>query len=197
MRDELDQRTHCLQMPITIGYASISSSLKLNELESQIALLGQQGCHRVFHDITYGINASRPSLEEILSLLQVGDTVLVTSYSQFGLPILRLVDLHIKVHQAGANIRSMDSQALDIGTILLLADIDKEVRSEIGKASIDKAKLRGTSIGRRRIINESLYKTALEHISSGESVRSAAIKVGVSKSTLYAEINRRKTKLEN
>lgn len=137
MRDELDQRTHCLQMPITIGYASISSSLKLNELESQIALLGQQGCHRVLHDITYGINASRPSLDEILSL------------------------------------------------------------SEIGKASIEKAKLRGSSIGRRRIINESLYKTALEHICSGDSVRSAAIKVGVSKSTLYAEINRRKAKVEN
>ena len=57
------------------GYARVSTAEQ--KLETQIELLKQQGCEKIYTDIASGVREDRKGLNEMLSFLREGDVVIV------------------------------------------------------------------------------------------------------------------------
>lgn len=63
------------------GYARVSTVMQ--DLESQLQLLGNEGCDQIYSEKFTGTKADRPKFKEVLSLLQEGDTLVVTKLDRF------------------------------------------------------------------------------------------------------------------
>lgn len=55
----------------------------MQDLESQLQLLGNEGCDQIYSEKFTGTKADRPKFKEVLSLLQEGDTLVVTKLDRF------------------------------------------------------------------------------------------------------------------
>ena len=64
------------------GYARVSTVDQ--NLDTQIEVLQKFGCHRIFKDKISGLATQRPALDEMLSLLREGDTVVVARFFRLG-----------------------------------------------------------------------------------------------------------------
>ncbi|MED4228673.1 recombinase family protein [Neobacillus cucumis] len=68
------------------GYARVSTrgqAINGNSLDEQSEKLKAEGCERIFQDTFTGTKADRPQFTNILSLLQEGDTLVVTKLDRF------------------------------------------------------------------------------------------------------------------
>jgi DNA invertase Pin-like site-specific DNA recombinase len=63
------------------GYARVSTLSQ--DLESQIQALEAEGCDKIFAEKFTGTRADRPKFKKLLSLLQPGDTLVVTKLDRF------------------------------------------------------------------------------------------------------------------
>ncbi|ENL4423652.1 recombinase family protein, partial [Bacillus cereus] len=63
------------------GYARVST---LNQdLESQIQMLKKEGCEKIYSEKFTGTKFERPKFQELLSILESGDTLVVTKLDRF------------------------------------------------------------------------------------------------------------------
>ena len=90
------------------GYARVSTVDQ--NLDTQIEVLQKFGCHRIFKDKISGLAIQRPALDEMLSLLREGDTVVVARFFRLG----RCRDHVINLINDFAK-RKIAFKALDIG----------------------------------------------------------------------------------
>ncbi|MEH7441122.1 recombinase family protein [Bacillus sp. JJ1122] len=63
------------------GYARVSTVNQ--DLESQLQALEKEGCDKVLSEKFTGTKADRPKFKELLTLLQQGDTLVVTKLDRF------------------------------------------------------------------------------------------------------------------
>ena len=66
----------------TFGYARVSTVDQ--NLDTQLDILTKAGCDRIFQDKVTGMSLQRPALDELLSMLREGDTVLVARFFRLG-----------------------------------------------------------------------------------------------------------------
>lgn len=85
------------------GYARVSTANQ--DLESQLTALKNEGCQKIYSEKFTGTKADRPQFKELLSILEAGDTLVVTKLDRFarstGDAIETIKDLFkrgIKVH---------------------------------------------------------------------------------------------------
>ncbi|MFS0882546.1 recombinase family protein [Metabacillus niabensis] len=85
------------------GYARVSTALQ--DLESQLQALENEGCDKIFSEKFTGTKADRPKFKEVLSLLKDGDTLVVTKLDRFARStvdaietVKNLFDKGVKVH---------------------------------------------------------------------------------------------------
>ncbi|KAE9761739.1 hypothetical protein GP727_23595, partial [Escherichia coli] len=74
-----------------IGYARVGSFDKGTNTEAQ--RLANAGCSEVFKDTDCGPGAARPSLDEVMSKLRAGDTLVVCALSRPAKSIKHLMEL--------------------------------------------------------------------------------------------------------
>ncbi|WP_028983452.1 recombinase family protein [Sporolactobacillus terrae] len=63
------------------GYARVST--RAQHLESQIEELEKAGCEKIYSEKLTGTKAARPEFQELLSVLEEGDTLTVTKLDRF------------------------------------------------------------------------------------------------------------------
>ncbi|MES1046750.1 recombinase family protein [Heyndrickxia oleronia] len=63
------------------GYARVSTVNQ--DLESQITALENEGCEKIFSEKFTGTKADRPQFKELLSILEAGDTLVITKLDRF------------------------------------------------------------------------------------------------------------------
>ncbi len=73
------------------GYARVSTAYQ--NTDTQMDALQKFGCHRIFQENISGMATHRPALDEMLSLLREGDTVVVSRFSRLGRSRDRLINL--------------------------------------------------------------------------------------------------------
>jgi DNA invertase Pin-like site-specific DNA recombinase len=130
------------------GYARVSTRGQAkdgNSLEVQERLLKENGATKIFIDSFTGTKIDRPELDQLLSILEEGDTLIVTKLDRFARSvsqasdlITELIDKGITVNVLNLGILSNNSMSTLLRNMLLsFAQFERDLiveRTQEGKA---------------------------------------------------------------
>ena len=174
-----------------IGYARVSTEDQ--HLTLQLDALKEGGCTRTFTDKIGGARADRPGLNEALSHLRVGDTLVVWKLDRLGRSVKGLVDLVNTLETRGVHFRSL-TDGIDTKTpagrfffhiMASLAQMERELIVERTRAGLAAARKLGRIGGRKRRMTDNKIKAARRLLTGGTPPRDVAENLGVSVPTLY------------
>lgn len=140
-----------------------------------------------------GATQDRPGLNDALSHLRAGDTLVVWKLDRLGRTVKGLVDLVTDLENQGVNFKSL-TDGIDTTTsagrfffhiMASLSQMERELTLERTKAGLDAARRLGRIGGRRRLMTESKIKSAKKLLASGHSPKDVARDLGISIATLY------------
>lgn len=140
-----------------IGYVRVSDRDQTEDL--QIDALKQAGCDVIYGD--HGVSGSiakRKGLDELLALLQAGDTLIVWKLDRLGRSTIHLLQMLDDLRQRGVDFNAI-TQGIDTttavgrmlyGQLAVFAEFEREQIRERTKAGMEAARKRGKHIGRPR-----------------------------------------------
>lgn len=190
-----------------IGYARVSTKGQAhdgNSIESQKEILVSNGATKIYEDIFTGTKIDRPGFTKLLEDIKSGDTLMVTKLDRVARSlndgnklITDLISKGIKVNILNIGLMDNTSSSRLIRNIFFsFAEFERDMiieRTKEGKA-IAKTK-EGFKEGRPRSYTDKQLDNALSMLSvngGGKSYNEVAELLGISKSTLIRENNRRK-----
>jgi DNA invertase Pin-like site-specific DNA recombinase len=174
-----------------IGYARVSTDDQ--NISLQLDAIKAAGCEQIFTDKVSGAAKIRPGLEQTLSHLRPGDTLIVWKLDRLGRTVKGLVELVADLEQRGVQFRSV-TDGIDTSTpaglfffhvMSALAQMERELIVERTKAGLTAAKARGKLGGRKRKMTDGKVKAAKKLLAAGTLPRDVAANLGVSVPTLY------------
>lgn len=174
-----------------IGYARVSTGDQ--NLDLQLQALNDAKCDRIFSDKRSGGQKARKGLEDALSHLRSGDTLVVWKLDRLGRTVKQLVDLVTELEKKNINFKSL-TNAIDTTSsagrfffhiMASLAQMERELISERTKAGLAAARRLGRAGGRPPRMTDSKIRTAKKLLRSGMLPREVATDLGISLATLY------------
>ena len=189
------------------GYARVSTKGQAkdgNSLESQIEILKSNGAEKIYSDSFTGTKTDRPNFNKLTNKLKVGDTLIVTKLDRFARSMTQGSELVNELIKRGIkvnilNIGIMDntpSSKLIRNIFFSFAEFERDMiieRTQEGKA-IAKTK-EGFKEGRPKKYTSNQLDNALSMLNvngGNKSYNEVAELLGISKSTLIRENNKRK-----
>ena len=174
-----------------IGYARVSKEDQ--HLELQLDALHAAGCDRIFSDKKSGAERTRKGLEDALSHLRLGDTLVVWKLDRLGRTVKQLVDLveeleakRIQFKSLKDNIDTTNSAGRFFFHVMAsLAQMERELIAERTKAGLEVARKLGRTGGRPRAMTDGKIRSAKKLLKSGMLPRDVAENLGISLATLY------------
>lgn len=177
-----------------IGYARVST--RNQNLDSQIDVLKNHGCDRIFSEKVSGRKYKRTELDKCLDYMREGDTLVLTKLDRLGRTTKQLIELsqYLEDHGIDLEIIDMSINTKDaMGKMFFtmmsaFAELEANLLSERTKKGLESARARGKKGGRPEIsvhkkeMIKSLYNSR-EH--TGEEI---AKMTGVSRGTVYRVI---------
>lgn len=184
------------------GYARVSSKMQLhgNSLEEQTATLTANGATRIITEQYTGKTTIRPKLQNLIDLLQPGDTLMVTKLDRLARNVTEGIDLikalfkkNIKVHVL--NIGLLENTSMGnffITTLLAVAELERSMIIERTQAGKEIARTKsGFREGRPPIPKEKIQLAI--SLLKNHSYKEVEAMTGISKATLVRY--KRKVKL--
>jgi DNA invertase Pin-like site-specific DNA recombinase len=177
-----------------IGYARVSTDEQTHDL--QLDALKQAGCAQIFSDTITGAKATRLGLEQTLSHLRAGDTLVVWKLDRLGRTLKQLIELMNQFNSQGIGFQSLTEQ-IDTttpgGKLIFhifgaLAEFERDLIRERTRAGLAAARARGRVGGHPRSALGDPKKAALAlsmYQAKQHSIRDICATLGVSKATLY------------
>lgn len=98
------------------GYARVSTKGQDrygNSAEVQMAALTEAGAEKVFYDAFTGTAVSRPALDELLSVVSCGDTVVVTKLDRIARSAKGGIEIIDRLTAAGVTVRILNMGVFD------------------------------------------------------------------------------------
>ncbi|MGE6963863.1 recombinase family protein [Bacillus thuringiensis] len=172
------------------GYARVSTLHQ--DLESQIQTLQKEGCEKIYSEKFTGTKANRPKFQELLSMLETRDTLVVTKLDRFARStvdaiqtVKTLFEKGVKVHILNMGlVEDTPTGRLVFNVMSAFAEFERDMiveRTQEGKAI---AKLREDfREGRPKKFNNKQIEHALSLLKD-HSYKQVEEKTGISKSTL-------------
>lgn len=182
-----------------IGYARVSTDDQ--NLFLQIDALEQAGCEKIYRDQLGGAKTERPGLQETLTYLRPGDTLVVWRLDRLGRSLKHLIDIITNLEEQGIGFQSLQESIDTItsgGRLIFhifgaLAEFERTLIRERTQAGLQAARTRGRKGGRPKSLDakkvDLLYQLYDE---KKHSIQELCDILGVSKSTLYAYLEQRK-----
>ena len=179
-----------------IGYARVST-LEQN-LDLQIDALKEHGCNKIFEEKVSSRKEVRKELENMLSILREGDTVVIWKLDRIARSMIDLINIFKTIEDKGASVKSINdpidtstpSGRLIFNIFGSLAEFERDIISERTKAGLKAARARGRIGGRPKGLSKeskikanaaaTLYREG--HLSNSEICNQLGIR---SKTTLY------------
>jgi DNA invertase Pin-like site-specific DNA recombinase len=178
-----------------VGYARVSTPDQ--HLQGQVDRLAAAGCEKVFRDTASGKLASRPDWDACRAYLREGDTLVAVKLDRFGRSVTALHKVAEELKARGVDIQCLD-QPIDTSTaagklfftlLAAFAEFERDLIAERTRDGLAATKNRGRSGGRKRTLRDYQVTYAREQITSGRAVTEVARELGVSRQTLYRELN--------
>lgn len=174
-----------------VGYARVSKEDQY--LNLQINALKEMKCERIFEDKASGTKSNRPGLENALSHLREGDTLVVWKLDRLGRAVKGLVDLIIKLDTKKVQFKSI-TDGIDTTTtagrfffhmMASLAQMERDLIAERTKAGLDAARRLGRVGGRKRKMTKGKIEAAKELFKKQIPPKDIAKTLNMSVPTLY------------
>lgn len=180
-----------------IGYARVST--KDQSLDSQIDVLKEQGCERIYSEKVSGRKYKRTELDRCLDYIRDGDTLVITKLDRLGRTTKQLIELSQYLEEKGidleiidTNVNTKDAMGKMFFTMMsAFAELEANLLSERTKKGLESARARGRKGGRPGIGEEkeemimSLYDSKKY---TGEEISKMT---KVSRTTIYKVIKKR------
>lgn len=181
-----------------IGYARVSSAGQ--NLDMQLQALTDAGCIDIFREKMSGKRKSRPELDAMIKTLRPGDTVVVYKLDRIGRSTKHLIELIELFGQKGVHFKSLKENidtSTPVGKFIFhlfasLAEFEREMIAERTQSGRDAARARGRMGGRPKVNDKQLEKALKLYDSKAYQVREIAKITGISHTTIYRAINKRK-----
>ena len=175
-----------------IGYARVSTEDQ--NLDLQNDALKQAGCDKIIEEKASGAKTDRAGLDEALSFLRKGDTLVVWKLDRLGRSLQHLIQVVNQLREKGIYFRSIQ-ESLDTsssgGKLIFhifgaLAEFERDVIRDRTMAGLASARARGRVGGRPKIMTDKKVRQAktllADHTNTIDDVCET---LGVSRATLY------------
>jgi DNA invertase Pin-like site-specific DNA recombinase len=182
-----------MTIPRILGYARVSTEGQ--DLHYQLEKLRNAGCCHVFHEKRSGKSREeRPQLDELLKSLRSGDLLLATTTDRIARDPVDLLNILHTIKQAGACMRLLDEPVIDTTSemadlvIFLVGWAARWQRKRILENTArgrELARERGVKFGRKSILTEHQKDVVRRKRKQGETPKSLANLMSVSRSTIY------------
>jgi DNA invertase Pin-like site-specific DNA recombinase len=180
----------CISMTI-YGYARVSTDGQT--LAAQEAALTAAGCAKVYAEKVSGVVTDRKALAKALSVLQEGDTLIVTRLDRLARSTRDLLNTLDAISRKGAGFKSLADAWADTttphGRLMLtvlggLAEFERElIRARTGEGRA-RAKAKGVHMGRPWKLTPHQRQEVLERLDRGDSLTDIARTYGVAHTTI-------------
>lgn len=132
-----------------IGYARVST--KVQHLDSQIDMLTEYGCERIFFEKVSDRKFKRTELDKCLDYIREGDTLVITKLDRLGRTTKQLIELAqhlednaIDLEIIDMNINTKDAMGKMFFTMMsAFAELEDNLLSERTKKGLASARARG------------------------------------------------------
>lgn len=178
-----------------LGYARVSTEHQ--SLDQQVDALAAAGVDatRVYSDKLSGMSTrqQRPGLVALLDYAREGDAIVVVGIDRLGRNAAEVMATIRELGERGIVLRSL-REGIDTsnatgrmvaGVLASLAELELELGRERRTAARDARRARGQAIGRPKALDASKASLAQRMHASGESARTIAATLGVSRATVY------------
>jgi len=167
---------------IRVGYARVSTTEQ--NIQTQIDLL--KGCDRIYIEKLSGKGVKRPELDECLSRLTNGDTLVITRLDRLGRSTTDLINIIQDLRRLGVGFECIQQpvfnieagekirpeQQLMLTMMSAFAEFETEIRKERQADGIAAAKEKGVYKGRKtKLTNKDIIKALERH--SGNKTKAA------------------------
>ena len=174
-----------------IGYVRVSSG------DQQPARqLDQVPVDRVFTDYASGKDVHRPQLEQLLTFVREGDTVVVHSLDRLARNLEDLRQLVSRLTHQGVRVEFVHEQLtftgedspmahLMLSVMGAFAEFDRALMRERQREGIALAQQRGVYRGRKRALTAAQVQVLRQRAQAGEAKTALAKAFGISRETVY------------
>lgn len=180
-----------------VGYARVSTHEQ--NLDLQQDALKKAGCEKIFMDKVTGLAAARPGIEEAISFLRQGDTLVVWRLDRLGRSLKHLIELIGNLEEKKIGFYSLQ-ESIDTnnsgGRLFFhifgaLAEFERNLIQERTKAGLAAARARGRKGGRPKALNEKKMEVAIRLYNERKnSIKEICQIMKISKTTLYNYLSR-------
>jgi DNA invertase Pin-like site-specific DNA recombinase len=175
-----------------IGYARVSTQDQ--NLDLQVEALNKIGCEKIFEEIVSGIKTDRQNLNEALSYLRPGDSLVVWRLDRLGRTLKQLIELINTLKEREIGFMSI-TEAIDTTTptgqfffhiTAAFAELERDLIRERTKAGLASARARGRKGGRPKAIDSEAFQMALILYNEKKTtVANISKQFNISKRTFY------------
>ena len=178
-----------------IGYARVSKHEQ--NLDLQLDSLKKAGCDKIFTDKISGVKTARPGLDEAMSFLRAGDSLVVWRLDRLGRSLKHLIETitdlsnkNIGFKSTTENIDTTTSGGKLIFHIFgALAEFERNLIKERTQAGLEAARARGKKGGRPASLTGKKAQMAQElYNSQNHTIPEICKMLGISRATLYRHI---------
>lgn len=181
-----------------IGYARVST--REQNLDSQIDVLNEYGCERIFSEKVSGRKYKRTELDKCLDYLREGDTLVITKLDRLGRTTKQLIELSLHLDDNGIdleiidmNINTKDAMGKMFFTMMsAFAELEANLLSERTKKGLASARSRGKLGGRPKISQDKERMIISLYNNKEYTINEIISMTGVSRGSIYRIINEKK-----
>ena len=177
---------------MNIGYARVSTDEQNFDL--QLSALQRADCKQIFTDKVTGTKAERKGLNDALSHLREGDTLVVWRLDRLGRSLRHLIDTVTTLQERGIEFKSL-TESIDTTTsggklvfhiFGALAEFEREIIRERTRAGMEAARSRGKQGGRPKKLSQNKAEMARKlYLDKTHSIEEICQTLGISRMTLW------------
>lgn len=184
-----------------IGYARVST--KDQNLDSQIDMLTEYGCERIFSEKVSGRKFQRTELDKCLNYMRERDTLVITKLDRLGRTTKQLIELaqhlednDIDLEIIDMNINTKDAMGKMFFTMMsAFAELEANLLSERTKKGLASARARGKLGGRPKISQDKEKMIISLYNSKEHTINEIITMTGVSRGTIYNVIKKKNVEI--